>query len=67
MRSHFTDHVRSSHELCNHYTGFPSVVLNAVLEYLNTGINSKNVILHNYQKIKNDTSAAGKPKKMNPF
>ena len=23
MRSHFTDHVISSNELCNHYTGFP--------------------------------------------
>ena len=30
MRSHFTDHVISSNELFNHYTGFPSVdVLNA--------------------------------------
>ena len=39
MRSHFTDHVISSNELCNHYTGFSSVdVLNAVFEYLDSGI-----------------------------
>ena len=44
MRSHFTDQVISSNELCNHYTGFPSVdVLNAVFEYLDPGINSENV------------------------
>ena len=49
MRSHFTDQVISSNELCNHYTGFPSVdVLNAVFEYLDPGINSENVILYNY-------------------
>ena len=51
MRLHFTDHVISSNELCNHYTGFSSVdVLNAVFEYLELGINSENVILYNYQK-----------------
>ena len=39
MRSHFTDHVISSNELCNHYTGFSSAdVLNAVFEYLDSGI-----------------------------
>ena len=44
MRSHFTDQVISSNELCNHCTGFPSVdVLNAVFEYLDPGINSENV------------------------
>ena len=62
MRSHFTDHVISSNELCNRYTGFPSVdVLNAVFKYLDPGINSKNIILYNYQKTKIDSSAAGRP------
>ena len=42
MRSHFTDHVISSNELCNHYTGFLSVdILNAVFEYLDPGVNSE--------------------------
>ena len=68
MRSHFTDHVISSNKLCNHYTGFPSVdVLNAVFEYSDPGINSENVILYNYQKIKNCSSAAGRPRKLDPF
>ena len=68
MRSHFTDHVISSNELCNHYTGFPSVdVLNAVFEHLDSGVNSENIILYNYQKTKNDSSAAGRPRKLNPF
>ena len=67
MRSHFTDHVIFSNELCNHYTGFPSVdVLNAVFEYLDPGVNSENVILYNYQKIKNDSSAGGRPRKLDP-
>ena len=62
MRSHFTDHVISSNELCNRYTGFPSVdVLNVVFKYLDPGINSKNIILYNYQKTKIDSSAAGRP------
>ena len=66
VRSHFTDHVISSNELCNHYTGFPSVVaLNPDFEYLDHGINSKKVVLYNYQKIKNDFSAAGIPRKLN--
>ena len=62
----------SSNELCNHYTGFPSVdVLNAVFEYLDPGINSEDVILYNCQKTKffknfTDSSAAGKPRKLNP-
>ena len=51
VRSHFTDHVISSNELCNHYTGFPSVVaLNPDFEYLDHGNNSKKVVLYNYQK-----------------
>ena len=69
MRSHFTDHVISSNELCNHYTGFPSVdALNAVFEYLEPGINnSEKFIFYNYQKIKNDSSAAGRPRKLDHF
>ena len=68
MRSHFTDHAISSNELCNDYTGFPSVVLNEAFEYLDPGIiTSENVILYNYQKIKNDSLAAGRPRKLNPF
>ena len=68
MWSHFTDHVISSNELCNHYTGVPSVdVLNAFFEYLDLGINSENVVLYNYQKTKNDSSAAERPRKLNPF
>ena len=67
MRSHFTDPVIFSNELCNHYTGFPSVdVLNVVFEYLDPGVNSENVILYNYQKSKNDSSAAGRPRKLDP-
>ena len=31
------------------------------------GINSENIILYNYQKIKNDFPAAGRPKKLNFF
>ena len=68
MRSHFTDQVISSNELCHHYTGLLSVdVLNTVFEYLDPGINSENVFLYNYQKIKNYSSAAGRPRKLNPF
>ena len=69
MRSHFTYHAISSNELCNDYTGFPSVdVLNEAFEYLDPGIiTSENVILYNYQKIKNDSLAAGRPRKLNPF
>ena len=53
MRSHFTDQVISSNELCHHYTGLLSVdVLNTVFEYLDPGINSENVFLYNYQKQK---------------
>ena len=62
------NHVISSNELCSHYTVFPSVdVLNAVFEYLDPGVNSENIILYNYQKAKNDSSAAGRPRKLNPF
>ena len=68
MRSYFTDNVISSNKQCNHYTGFSSVdVLNTVFEYLDHGINSENVILYNYQKTKNDSSTAGRPKNLNPF
>lgn len=67
MRSHFMDHVLSSDNMCNHYTGFPSVnVLNAVFYYLDAGPNSENVILYNYQKNKQE-STAGRPRKLNPF
>ena len=62
------NHVISSNELCSHYTVFPSVdVLNAVFEYLDPGVNNENIILYNYQKTKNDSSAAGRPRKLNPF
>ena len=64
MRSKFTDHVISSNELCNQYTGFPSVdVLSAVFKELVPGINCKNVILYNYQKIKSNSSAAERTRK----
>ena len=52
----------------NHYAEFPSAdVLNALFEYLDPSINSENVILYNYQKIKNGSSAPGRPRKLNPF
>ena len=51
MLSNFADHIIFSYELCNHYTGFPSVdVLNVVFEYLEPGINDQNIILYNNQK-----------------
>ena len=41
--------------------------MNAFFEYLDLGINSENFVLYNYQKIKNDSSGAGRPRKLNPF
>lgn len=68
MRSHFTDHVISSNEFCKNYTAFPSVdVLNSIFKYLDRGFNSENVVLYNSQKIKNDSSVPGIPRKLNPF
>ena len=68
MRSHFTDHVISSNEFCKNYTAFPSVdVLNSIFKYLVRGFNSENVVLYNSQKIKNDSSVPGIPRKLNPF
>ena len=68
MRPLFTDYVIYSNELCNHYTGFPSLhVLNAVFEYLDLGINNENVFLYNYQKTRNDSLASGRPIKLNLF
>ena len=68
MRSHFIDHVVFSIELCNHYTGFPSVdILNTVFEYLDPGVDSEKIILYNCQETKNDSSVAERPRKLNPF
>ena len=58
--------VLSSDDMCNHYTGFPSISrLKSVFEFLDTGDNGENVIL--YQNQGNKETGVGRPRSLSPF
>ena len=58
--------VLSSDSMCNHYTGYPSILrMQAVFDFLNAGLTGENVIL--YQNQGNKETGVGRPRSLSPF
>ena len=58
--------VLSSDEMCNHYTGFPSISrLKSVFDFLDAGDNGENVIL--YQNQGKKETGVGRPRSLSPL
>ena len=58
--------VLSSDSMCNHYTGYPSILrMQAVFDFLNAGLTGENVIL--YQNQGNKETGFGRPRSLSPF
>ena len=57
----FYQYILQNDKICNHYAGFPTnTILQAVLEYLDTGKSGENVVLYNSQKAKEDETRGRK-------
>ena len=63
----FCDYVLSSDKICNHYTGFPSVkILEAILNFLDSGKNGENMVLYNSQ-LANEDETRGRKRALSPM
>ena len=57
----------SSDEICNHYTGFPSVkILEDILNFLDSGKNGENMVLYNSQ-LANEDETRGRTRALSPM